>query len=194
MKYLIILALCLVTPIITAQSFKNRQNYLSAGLGVDPLGHRSLGGSSFDRTSIGPIQIAYERGVTDLLGIGRIGVGGAITQTFYVQKYTGSLEEIITYNRSRSGVFVRAAYHFEVDISKMDLYAGLGAGLYFNRDKRTAESSSSPFTSDAFQSMSVSGAHALFVGIRYYFTEVFGGYAEAGFGSSLLSAGIVYKL
>lgn len=192
MKYLIILALCLVTPIITAQSFKNRHNYLSAGLGIDPLGHRLISGSSFDRTSIGPIQIAYERGVTDLLGIGRIGVGGAITQTFYVQKYTGSLEEIITYNRSRSGVFVRAAYHFEVDISKMDLYAGLGAGLYFNRDKMTAQD---PFGNSAFTSdISVSGAHALFVGIRYYLTEFLGGYAEAGFGSSLLSAGIVYKL
>lgn len=187
-------ALALNTGI--AQDFEKGGNYVTLGYGLDPWGHPSVGGNGlgligagYKKSTIGPIMLTYERGVTDVLGIGRIGAGGAIVQTFYNQKYTyGNVVD--TYNRSRLGVIARATYHFEFDIPKMDVYAGVGGGVYFNTDKDKVTNLLGQ--ESVTRSSSVSGGHYVFAGIRYYFTDAFGVYAEAGHGVSALNGGLVF--
>ncbi len=190
--------LCCALAINTAsaQDFEKGGNYVTLGYGLDPWGNPAIGGVGFfnagyKKSTIGPIMLTYERGVTDVLGIGRIGAGGAIVQTFYNQKYTYSTGFEDTYNRSRIGVIARATYHFEFDIPKMDVYAGVGGGVYFNSDKDKITNFLGQET--VTRTTSVSGGHYVFAGIRYYFTDAFGVYAEAGHGVSALSGGIAFK-
>jgi hypothetical protein len=197
MKKLIVLICCLaaITGSI-AQDFENGKSYLSAGLGLDFLGHREIGFSvlgTSKRSSIGPIQLSYERGVTEILGVGRIGVGGTITQAFYTQQYTSGVDEI-TYSRARLGLMVRGAYHFEFDIPKMDVYAGIGTGVYVNFDKNKVPEGLVPGEYITSRATHLSGAHSLFVGIRYYFTDVLGVYAETGYGPAIFNGGLVVRL
>ena len=137
--------------------------------------------------------MAYERGVTGLIGIGRIGVGGLITQAFYTQKYTNELEESV-YNRFRLGLLVRGAYHFEFDVPQMDVYAGVATGVYLNSDKNKVPNALVPGEYTTSRTTRLSGAHSLFVGIRYYFTDALGVYAETGYGPSLFNGGLVVRL
>ena len=197
MKTIILLICCIaVTNSTIAQDFEKDKNYLSVGLGLDFFGYREIGNSlsgTSRRSSIGPIQLAYERGITDVLGVGRIGVGGVVTQAFYTQKYTNGADQT-TYNRSRLGLMVCGAYHFEFDIPKMDVYAGIGIGLYLNSDKNKVPTGVVPGEHTTSRSIYVSGAQALFVGIRYYFTDTFGVYAETGYGPSIFNGGLVVRL
>ena len=147
-----------------AQAFQNKGNYLSGGVGLDfyTVGYRSLG----------PFMVTYARGITDLLGIGRIGVGGGLAQTFYHDAFTKSY--------SRTSLIGRAAYHFEFDNEKMDVYAGVGLSFHlFSGYKQS-------FTP-------VARYHYIFGGIRYYFTESIGVYGELGLGIASLMGGIVYR-
>jgi len=186
----------LVVSTTTAQDFEKGGNYVSLGYGLDPWGYPGVAGTAllgtYKKTAIGPIRLSYERGVTDILGIGRIGAGGSIVQSFYTQKYTNGAY-VSTYTRSRLGIIARAAYHFEFDIPKMDVYAGVGGGFYINSDKDKIPNALNPNQYTESRSSSVSGGHYIFAGIRYYFTDAFGVYAEAGHGVSALNGGIVFK-
>ena len=197
MKNLFMLICCaLAVSTASAQDFEKGGNYISVGYGLDPWGHPGVGGNAIigsdKKSTIGPIRLSYERGVTDILGIGRIGAGGSIVQTFYTQKYTTGAY-VSTYTRSRIGIIARAAYHFEFDIPKMDVYAGVGGGVYFYSDKEKVPTVVNPNEFTEKRSTSVSGGHYVFAGIRYYFTDAFGVYAEAGHGVSAVNGGIIFK-
>lgn len=172
----------------TAQDFEKGGNYVTLGYGLDPWYNAGLLATS-SRSTIGPIMLTYERGVTDILGIGRIGAGGALIQSFYNRNYTNG-----TYNRtSRTGLIARATYHFEFDIPKMDVYAGVGGGVYFSSYKETVSTGIFQSTIIEQNGIDITAGHYVFAGIRYYFTDAFGVYAEAGHGVSALSGGIAFK-
>ncbi len=186
---LVMFGLCFNT--LYGQSFQNGGNYITLGFGLDPYG-RAHNGNGYRHTAIGPIVLTYERGITELLGIGRIGVGGGVAQSFYTSKYAYShpvwgyqYEE--KYVRSRTSLVFRAAYHFDFGVDKMDVYAGVGGAMHFYGDKYT---STDPYGN--YSRSSVGGGHYVFGGIRYYFTESFGVYAEAGHGIYALNGGIVF--
>ncbi len=197
-KVLILLCCALVINTAKGQDFEKGGNYITLGYGLDPWGNPYNGttgfltGSTYTKSTIGPIMLTYERGVTDILGIGRIGAGGAIVQTFYNQTQQSGAYKW-TYNRSRIGIIARATYHFEFDIPKMDVYAGVGGGVYINTDKDKVPSTFDPNNHTVTRSTSTSGGHYIFAGIRYYFTDAFGVYAEAGHGVSALNGGLTFK-
>ncbi len=194
MKKIVLVVLCgFFFNSLNAQSFQNGGNYITLGFGVDPYGKSGAtsAGYGYKHAGIGPIMLTYERGITELLGIGRIGVGGGVAQTFYSSKYTtagwgGVYEE--KYTRSRTSLVFRAAYHFDFGVDKMDVYAGLGGAMHFYNDKRT---STNPNINYATKT-EIGGGHYVFGGIRYYFTDAFGVYAEAGHGISALNGGVVF--
>lgn len=159
-----------------AQDFEKGGNYITTGFGFDPFYH-PLG-----YYGIGPVVVGYERGITDILGIGRIGVGGTFAASFYPGTYSNGVK----YNGNRFSIMGSAAYHFEFDIPKMDVYAGIHAGVniinepYYNY-----------YAVYGLKSRVVPTVGA-FGGIRYYFTKVFGVYAEVGYGISAVRGGMVF--
>src|SRR5690606_5713978 len=76
--------LAMVAPKVHAQAFENKVNVITLGFGLDPYyrsHHNGKWGNGYKYTGIGPIVLTYERGITELLGIGRIGVGGGVGQS-----------------------------------------------------------------------------------------------------------------
>ncbi len=187
--------MCLiVSPTIFAQAFEKDKNYITLGYGLDPYGHANKYylGFNHKKASIGPFILTYERGITDVLGIGRIGVGGALAQTFYTSKsYTGNNLYEYKSNRSRTTFALRAAYHFDFGIEKMDVYAGIGGALHIITDKYSTDNPFDP--TYGYKRNSVSGGPSVFGGIRYFFANGFGIYAEAGYDISALNGGFVFK-
>jgi len=190
-KLITILFVAVLSINASAQDFEKNGNYVTVGYGLDLYGHP--GGSS--GLGLGPIMASYERGITDILGIGRIGVGGGVAFSRYSYKNSQlffNFSDEYRYKTSRVTIFAKGAYHFEFDIEKMDVYAGVGAGLNLDSEQE------SYYVNGILQSQAknsrTSVVHYVFVGIRYYFTDSFGVYAEAGDGIVNLNAGVVFKL
>ena len=198
-KGLITLVSILILCNVGAQDFVKGGNYITVGFGIDPYhGNNGVGNAfgTYKKSGIGPVIATYERGITDVLGIGRIGVGGSFAKSWYTQKDKyGNIEDV--YRTSRFSFMAKAAYHFEFGIEKMDVYAGIAAGAHFYTDKNVYYS---PFNSSANSQGYVTSSssyarpsHYEFIGIRYYFSESFGVYAEVGYGLAALTGGIVFS-
>ena len=179
-KFVTLMVIMILSINLNAQDFEKGGNYVCVGYGLDPWGNPGNGfafdNSNYRKTTIGPSLLMYERGITDILGIGRIGVGGGFAHSLYSEKWVSAGAEYKNVSH-RISVILRAAYHFEFDIPKMDVYAGVGTAFhaYIN--------SSSTFPL----------GHYVFAGIRYYLTDAIGVYAEAGHGLAALNGGLVFK-
>ena len=186
----ILLALLLVVAFGTAanaQDFEKDGNYITLGIGT--RFNINLNANYHSYKAFGPLMFAYERGITDILGIGRIGVGGGIAYSTSSSKYTDFLGYESTYRSTDITVLLKGAYHFEFDIPKMDVYAGVGIANHFysySDEEITVVGTTTTSSTD------MSLGHYVYVGIRYYFTDAFGVYAEAGHGVSSLNGGLVF--
>lgn len=170
------IALALSTSVFS-QPFEKGTSVAGVGLGLVNSftpGHKML---------IPPVLGSYEIGITDLLGIGYISVGGQVGIGGSTVSYFNS-----TYNWFYISLLVRGAYHFDfynitgAEIFKsLDIYAGVAAGpIIVIEDDPWANNSFSPL--DAF------------VGARYYFSPDFGAFAEAGVGLAPVCIGLSFKL
>ena len=169
-------AVCLIfgatATSLSAQSpFTKESHVIHLGLG--------LGGYSFSGYSSTPVfSVAYDQGIIDDLGIGNLGIGGAIGVKHYTYKPSFS-DTKYSYNRIFIGA--RAHYHFHfVNSDNFDFYAGVMAGAFF-------------WTGDTdFGGLgySTSVSPGAFAGINYFFNDTFGVYAEAGYGLGLLNGGL----
>ncbi len=180
MKKIILIYLLIISANYSnAQAFEKGSNVINLGYGLDPYYVSSS-------SSIGPFFVGYERGITDVIGIGRFGVGGAIAHSIYSYAYFGGTER-----GSRFSPMLKVAYHFDFDIEKMDLYAGVGAAAHFYNVPNyiNYNNNGNAYGRDKYLAV----GHYIFAGIRYYFTDNFGVYAEAGHGASALNGGIVFK-
>lgn len=182
-KLLFILIFIGFTSTSFSQAFQKGGNYIQFGFGVTPWGYvpsTALWGSSY--YSVGPIVAAYELGITDVIGIGRIGGGVIMGHSFQGQKYSDG--DYVKW--SRTSVVLRAAYHFDFNIDKMDVYAGVGGGANIYSKERT---NIAFYTEDNGY---VRPIHYVFAGIRYYFTPNLGVYAEVGDGVATIHGGLVF--
>lgn len=189
---IIVVLFVLVSGFSMGQAFQNRGNYITVGYGLDPWGHPGLGHAygTYKKATIGPLVLTYERGITEKLGIGRIGVGGSFAQSWYTQRYFyGNVEDI--YRSSRFNVMAKAAYHFDFGIEKMDVYAGIAAGASIYVDKDVVFDNDNQVYVDTRDTY-VRPAHYEFIGIRYYFKPAFGVYAEVGYGLAAFNGGMVF--
>ena len=193
-KIITLLALIVLSINVNAQDFEKGGNYVTVGYGLDPWGHSINNGNgwgnngNYKKNSIGPSILMYERGITDILGIGRIGAGGGFAHSIYNQKWSDNSGYEYKEVRQRLSIILKAAYHFEFDIPKMDVYAGVGAAIHHYTD---TQKDNVGFVDS--RSTGIGAGHYVFAGIRYYFTDVIGVYAEAGHGLAALNGGLVFK-
>ncbi len=86
-------------------------------------------------------------------------------------------------------VGVRGAYHYNgfENLSNLDVYAG--AMVAYNIVKYSSDLDEDYFSKNYGSGVGVSG----FAGARWFFTDMFGVYAELGYGVSVLNAGLTLK-
>ena len=158
----------------TAQTFNKGDKFLNFGIGFG-----SVYGFTGSSSSTPALSGSFEIGVTDKLGIGRIGVGGIIGYSGY--KYNGG-----GFNYSSNHILIgaRGAYHFDLDVEKLDLYAGVMLG-YNNVSY-----------SDNFGGYNPGGSAlvgGIFGGCRYFFSDKVGAFGELGYSIALLNLGVTIK-
>lgn len=184
------LFISLLTIGANAQTVNQGDQIINLGFGFDPYySFSTVGGVK--RSAVGPIVLGYEYIVTEKLGIGRIGAGGIIGQSFYNERYTNNWWSDYRNKTLRTAIIARAAYHFDLPVKGLDLYAGIGAGFYINHQttRTTTVNGAENKTTD----IRVNGAHYIFGGVRYFFTDFFGVYGEFGHGFNAINGGLVFK-
>lgn len=145
-----------------AQDIEKDDNIIYVGFGLDPY-------RNHNHKNVGPLVVGYERIITDVVGIGRFGVGGLIGQSFYGNGY------------GRTTVLAKCAYHFDFNVTGLDFYAGVGVGYnFYNWDNN-------------YGNRGTSFGHHIHAGIRYFFTDNFGLWAELGYGYSAVNGGVAFK-
>jgi hypothetical protein len=168
---------------VNAQMYTKGQQDLHIGVGVG-----TFYGNGY-RTVLPPLNISYEKGITD-----NIGVGGYVGYASSRYNYSGisNYNYHWTYNYIILGV--RGAYHYDLfKEPKLDTYGGLMVGFniasarFHSNDPLVDESN---YTAPAAGGITLSG----FVGARYQFKPKLGAYAELGYGVSLLNLGLRLKL
>lgn len=157
--------------------------------------------ADYQVSGFGPMHVKYEYGVTD-----KIGLGLSIRYLNYKVQWTDQ-ESITTYDSigdpngtvtknytsgykgSRLGIMAHMNIHFATG-DKIDPYWGFGIGYghskfdYFTDD---------PLSENLSLTFPIPIAFESTVGCRFYFSDNFGAYLEAGWGASLLQGGIAIK-
>lgn len=173
-----------------AQVFESESNHFSIGYGLGSGYGRLLNAyqayDGYKFSGFGPVQLAYERGIADNIGVGASlgysGYGGTWLQSNYDYKYSWKTISVL----------IRGAYHFDLNNRNFDPYAGVGIGFLKYSYKWT---SSDPSFNEASYNVS-SGSplgYQIFVGARYHFNDNVGVYAELGYGLALINAGLTFK-
>ncbi len=173
-KVIALMALVCVPSLLNAQAFEKGGNYIHAGFGVQPY-------------SIGPISFGYEKGISNIVGIGRFGVGGVIAHEFF--NYSSTILGSSGLTQNRTTLMGRCAYHFDFNIDKMDVYAGVAVAVQYRGDIKS-KNSGIVFSDNSAR---IFPYPSVFGGIRYYFADQFAVFAEVGYGLGYLSGGIVYR-
>ncbi len=144
-----------------AQDIEKNDNVIYLGFGFDPFfrGHSK---------NVGPAVIGYERIITDVIGIGRFGVGGTVAQSWYGN------------NQGRTSILAKCAYHFDFNVTGLDFYAGLGLGYNF-------------YNWNEHQHGKTNFGSHIYAGVRYFFNNNFGVWGEVGYGVSAFQGGVAFK-
>lgn len=138
----------------SAQDYKKGDNLLNVGIGL---------GGGFGT----PIGVSFEHGFTEKIS------GGAMV--------TYSNLDVAGYKLNYIIGGLRASYHFDFGVEKLDPYAGLMLG-YIKIGGPSGYAGSAGNV--AF------GGH---VGARYYLTPKIGAFVEAGYGAANLTVGAAFK-
>jgi hypothetical protein len=175
---------------VNAQALEKGDNLINIGFGIDPY-YNYYKGPGYRRTAVGPVTLSYEHILTDVLGVGRIGVGGLVGQSFYTTKYYDGNYYDYKYRTIRTAIIARAAYHFDIPVKGLDLYAGLGFGAYINSHREWKKHHGIHDYENRWSSANF--AFSIYGGVRYFFNDNVGIFAEFGYGISALNAGISFK-
>ncbi|MBC8112243.1 MAG: outer membrane beta-barrel protein, partial [Verrucomicrobia bacterium] len=130
-----------------------------------------------------PFGLSYERGITD-----QISIGGFLDYSSTKYGYTG-------FDGKLTILFVgaRASYHFneilDVKNDKVDLYGGVALG-FRSVSWKYNDPIYDDLYSDPYSNGVLFGVHA---GARYMFANNIGGFAELGYGVSILKLGLAVK-
>jgi hypothetical protein len=162
--------------------FENGTNVINLGFGLGDVYWAGYSGVPIS------LNVSYDRGVTDKLGIGYIGAGGIIG-------YLSTSHNIGSgYKERASGVLLggRATYHFALEGEigeKLDPYAGVVLGYVI-----TSYSNNAPSGYNYYYSNPSPFRPGAFAGAHYYFSPNFGAYAEVGYNIiSILNTGLTFK-
>lgn len=168
---------------LNAQMYTKGQQDLHLGVGLGTTFY----GSGY-RTVLPPLNVSYEKGITD-----NIGVGGYLGYASSRYNYDVlNLRYHWTYTYIIVGA--RAAYHYDLfENPKLDTYGGAMLGFAIAKSKFHSDDpllNEDNYTSPSSGGLTWSG----FLGARYQFKEKLGAYAELGYGVSVLNLGLRLKL
>lgn len=167
-KIILLFAVALFsTPFLSAQEFEVGTNVVNVGIGFGGY-YNSWSGSSQSPV----ISASYERGFWDA-GPGVVSLGAFVGRKSYNVTTLGT-----KYKWSYTSVGVRGAYHYTgFDVDNLDVYGGIAIAYDIYSGSRSTYGSSDPNA----------GA---FVGGRWYFSDTFAAFAEAGYGAAYLTIGV----
>ncbi len=161
---------------VSAQEFSQGTNVINAGIGI---------GGNFDYAGLGTssqglgLNVSYERGIWETGDFGIVSLGGYLGYKSYKSDYYFGN----TYSYNYTIIGVRGAFHYiGLDVENLDVYGG--AMLSYNI---------ASFNGNYANNLSSSPAGTVFVGGRWYFSENFGVFAEAGYGVAFLSVGAAFR-
>jgi opacity protein-like surface antigen len=191
MKKIILLLFVSSSISSNAQIFESGSKHVSVGYGLGLGSGRLLnlyeGYPGYSFSGFGPVQFAYEQGITD-----NIGIGAAVGYSSYGGKWQQSSYNY-RYSWRTISVMVRGAYHFDVKNRNFDPYGGVGLG--FLKYSYNWTSNEPGFNESNYNISSASPlGYQLFLGTRYHFTDQIGAYAELGYGIAVFNAGLTFKL
>lgn len=179
-KTITALALAAITmftvQFVSAQEFSQGTNVINAGIGIG--GNFYFGDLGTSSQGIG-LNLSYERGIWETADIGIVSLGGYLGYKSYKSDPFFGGE---TFNYSYTIIGVRGAFHYTgLNVDNLDVYGG--AMLSFNI---------ASFDGDG-DLLDSRPSGTVFVGGRWYFTENFGAFAEAGYGVAFLSLGVAFR-
>ena len=177
-KLIFILVAIFMSTVASAQSFRKGTTTANVGIGLGT----GLGGLGKSRPAI---SASFDHGVWETGGPGVISIGGYVGNTGYKYSdlgYTAKWNYVV--------VGARGAYHYNgfTSAPKLDVYGG--AMLAYNIVKYSSDGDDMSLSNNYSSGIGLSG----FLGSRWFFSENMGGYAELGFGVSVLNIGITFKL
>lgn len=173
---LAVILLC-ATQSISAQEFGKGTNVINAGIGIG--GNFYYGGLGTSSQSLG-LNLSYERGIWETGDFGIVSLGGYLGYKSYTSEpqFGGG-----RYDYNYTVIGVRGAFHYiGLDVENLDVYGG--AMLSYNI---------ASIDGDFSDGLNSRPSATIFVGGRWYFTEHFGVFAEAGYGVSILSLGAAFR-
>ena len=148
----------------------------------------------YNATSLGPMYLKGEYGITDRIGLG-LSIAYAANKVTYTSTYTdydslgNPIEEDYEYEIKRTTLSVlgRVNFHFG-DFEKFDPYFGVGMGY---RNANWTFTSTQPGYENSTELASfLPFGFDFTVGARYYFNDFIGVYAELGIAKSPVQAGV----
>jgi opacity protein-like surface antigen len=184
--------------------FKEGTMVISLGYGVPNLG-RSIFKLTEDlypestSSGYGPIFAKFEYAVSNKIGLGAvIRIHGASLDypvEGFAESSSGFRDSAVTYNYKQKissfAAMFRFNYHFATG-KKIDPYVGLGLG--YGNTKWTFEDGGDDFgAAPTFSSLIPIGGE-LTVGMRYFFSDAVGAYAEVGLSKSIANFGLAIKI
>lgn len=173
-KHLIYFSIILLGATLQAQEFEKGTNAINVGIGLG-----SAYGNSFTTSSqsIG-FSASFERGIWEVPGPGVVSLGGFLGYKTFGYDFLGN-EDRWTY----TVVGVRGAYHFNgLNVENLDVYGGAMVSYRIVSFRGNSGSFGSSPGADAF------------VGGRWFFSDSFSAFAEAGYGFAYLTLGVSFRL
>lgn len=180
----LICTIFLTASTLQAQMYSKGQQDLHLGIGL----LSTFYGGGF-HSILPPINVSYEKGITD-----NIGVGGYLGYASARYNYYGftNVDYYWRYNYFILGA--RGAYHYDLfKVPNLDTYGGLMLG--FTIASSTFHSSDPTYNSSSYSSPASGGiTWSGFIGARYQIKPKLGVYGEIGYGVSVLNLGLRFKL
>ena len=164
--------------------FGKGDKVVSLGVGVGSY----LGGSGY-KMSVPPIFASYDHCIIDGLinDKASIGVGGYVA--YSANKWETSYGNYdYGYKYQYMILGARGTFHYQ-PLNKLDTYAGVMLGYDIVSSKYYGDKEYGSLSSASGSEF----AYSAFVGARYYFSDNFAAFAEAGYGIAALELGISFK-
>lgn len=140
------------------------------------------------------VQAAFETGMWEM-GPGLITLGGEVGGTFFSFTGTDSRYGPATtykYNYTELVFAVRGAYHYGWNVQGLDTYGGVAAGPRFTLFTYQIPAS---YTGPVIGKPATVGyGGGAFLGASYFFNELLGVNAEAGFNITYIQIGMVFRV
>jgi|GEM_PF-3216461 len=197
-KHIIVFSFCiLVSAFASGTPFEQNTNTLTLKTGFFAKGYfDKVTGGWHDYDFRSPVvALKYENGISPLLGIGYLSLGGEFGYAYARDKYgdTDRLESVADIYHFG----IRSNYHFDLYtvtrepiFEKLDVYAGIGMFARIENRCATEESTSNL---DDIQYVKTRGIVDVCVGSQYYVNDNIAVVTEFGLGIAHINLGATYR-